>query len=92
MIDIVKYNLAIELLCSAPDTQIDKIARDRIAKLKIDENSDMEAIKKDFLSVIDVCCYASLASDFAMKALYQTFFMIGTKEDFNKYKNEIIIN
>lgn len=86
MIDIESCNEALAMLAEAPDSQIDKSITDRLSKLKLDSNN-IDSIKNELMLILDECCYASLASDFAMKALYQTFFQIGTQEDLDNYKS-----
>lgn len=73
------FNEMIQLLLEAPDTQIDPSVKERLSK---------SPSKEELLSIMDDCVYGSLVSDFAMKALYETFFMIGTKEELNAYKSK----
>ena len=54
------------VLCEAPDGQI---AESEIASIQALIGKEPGVVVKGLESVLDTCCYAGLASDFAMKAI-----------------------
>ena len=72
----------LELLSSAPDTQIDKMITERLKKLI---GKPFDEIKTEVMHCIDDCVYGSLSSGFALQALHilHEVHLDGKREDFN---------
>lgn len=71
----------LQMLINAPDTQLDKIIRDRLEKVM---NGTVEELKKELRYSIDACAYASLSSGFVISVLHTIHRKVGGKqEDFN---------
>ncbi len=66
-----------KILADAPDNQISEKLRDKF--LDLSEENDYDPM--DILDILNKCIHGSLASDFAMQALYFIF------EDMCKSKN-----
>lgn len=72
----------LELLSSAPDTQIDKRITERLKNLI---GKPFPEIKSEVMHCIDDCVYGSLSSGFALQALniLHEVHLDGKQEDFN---------